>query len=179
MKQRFFLFALFAILTGAFLSCDSTATYAELLSDEKSSIQSFMVLRGYTVTNTIPTTVPWPDSVFYKTESGMYIHVIDSGTTVVKDLPDYRSILVRYVEYDMNDTLSNQNMYSAGGPIELFYNKVSTSTEVIDCKAWHEALDYVGDYGHVYIIAPAEIGWSAYSTAVTAHFYDLRYTFAK
>ncbi|HEY5500233.1 MAG TPA: DUF4827 family protein [Bacteroidales bacterium] len=179
MKQRFLLFALFAMLTGSFLSCSSSATYAELLSDEKSSIKSFMQIRGYTLTDKIPTTVPWPDSVFYKTESGMYIHVIDTGTTVVKDLPDYKAILVRFVEYDMNDTLTNENMYSAGGPSEILYNKVSTASNAIDCKAWHEALDYVGDYGHVYIIAPAEIGMSAYSTAVTAHFYDLRYTFAK
>jgi len=179
MKQRFFLFALLAILTGAFLSCSSSATYADLLSNEKSSIQSFMQLRGYTVTDKIPTVVPWPDSVFYKTESGMYIHVIDTGTTVVKDLPDYKSILVRYVEYNMNDTLSHQNMYSAGGPSEILYNKINSSSTYEDCKAWNEALDYVGDYGHIYIIAPAEIGWSAYSTAVTAHFYELRYTFAK
>jgi len=179
MKQGFFLFALFAILTVSFLSCSSSATYAELLSNEKSSIQTFMQIRGYTVTENIPTQVPWPDSVFYKTESGMYIHVIDTGTTVAKTLPDYKSILVRYVEYDMNDSLGFVNMYSPSDPIEILYNKVSTSSNAIDCKAWHEALDYVGDYGHVYIIAPAEIGWKAYSNAVTAHFYELRYTFAK
>jgi len=179
MKQRFCLFALLAMLTGAFLSCDSTATYAELLSDEKSSIKSFMQLRGYTVTNTIPTTVPWPDSVFYKTESGMYIHVIDTGTTVIDTIPDYRPIIVRYVEYDMNDSLGYNNMYSAGETCEILYNKVSSSATYEDCVAWHEALDFVGDYGHVYIIAPAEIGWSAYSDAVTAHFYELRYTFEK
>jgi hypothetical protein len=178
MKQRFCFFAFIVILAGSFWSCSSSETYAELLSDEKASIKTFMAKRGYTITKTIPTVVPWPDTVFYKTESGLYIHVLDTGT-VVDSIPDNRPIAVRYVEYDMDDSLTYTNMYSSTSPSIIYYNNVSSSATYEDCLAWHEALDYVGDYGHVYIIAPASIGWSAYSDAVTAHFYDLRYRFCE
>jgi len=179
MKQRFCLFALLAVLSGAFISCKDTATYAELLNDQNSSITSFMKARGYTLTDKIPTTVPWPDSVFYKTESGLYIHVIDTGTTVIDTIPTNTTITVRYTEYDMNDSIGYNNMYSASTPAEILYNNINSKATYEDCVAWHEPLKYVGDYGHVYIIAPATIGWSAYSDAVTAHFYELRYTFWK
>lgn len=179
MKQRFCLFALLAVLSGAFFSCNDTATYAELLNDQNSSIASFMKTRGYTLTDKIPTTVPWPDSVFYKTKSGLYIHVIDTGTTVIDTIPVNTAITIRYIEYDMNDSVGFNNMYSASAPAEIYYNNINSKATSEDCVAWHEPLTYVGDYGHVYIIAPATIGWSAYSNDVTAHFYELRYTFWK
>lgn len=179
MKKRFCLFALLAVLAGSFISCDDTKTYAELLDAQKTSISSFMAGRGYTVTDKIPTTLPWPEGVFYKTKSGLYVHVLDSVSTVIDSIPTNTVITVRYIEYNMNDSVNFNNMYSASSPAEIRYNDVNTQTSYEDCLAWHEALDYVGDYGHVLIIAPAQLGWSAYSDAVTAHFYELRYTFWK
>lgn len=179
MKQRFCIFALMAILAGSFFSCDDTKTYAEQLDEENASIKAFMKRHGFRVVKEIPTTVPWPDSVYYKTESGMYIHVQDTGTYVVDTIPDNTVISVRYLEYDMSDTLTSANMYGSSDPAELLYNNVSSSAKVEDCVAWHEALDYVGDNGHVFAIIPAEIGWSYYSDAMSAHFYELRYSFWK
>lgn len=176
MKQQFCILALFAMLAGTFYSCDDTKTYAEELADENASIKSFMNLRHYTVTNEIPTTVPWPDNVFYKTESGMYIHVLSTGTGVVDTIPYNRPICVRFQEYYMNDSTGYSNMNGSDSPYEILYNNVNSSATYGDCLAWHEALDYVGyDGGHAYIIAPSKVGWSAYSSEVTAAFYDLRY----
>jgi len=157
MKQRFCILALFTILlAGAFTSCDDTKTYAEQLADENKSIKSFMTLRGYTVTDKIPTTVPWPDGVFYKTESGLYIHVIDTGTCVIDTIPTNTVISIRYDEYYMTDSTGYTNMESTSSPCEILYNNVNSSASYEDCKAWHEGLDYVGDKGHVMMIVPSQ-----------------------
>ena len=179
MKQQFCILALFAILTGTFYSCDDTKTYAEQLAEERASINTFMKTRGYTVTSVIPTAVPWPDKVFYKTKSGMYVHVIDTGTYFVDTIPDNTPINVRYTEFSMDDDTTYSNMTSPEQPFVILYNNISSSTNFGDCLAWHEALDYVGERGHVLIIVPADIGFSYYTTssALTARFYELRYKF--
>lgn len=180
MKQRFCVMALVAMLSGSvFYACSDSKTYAEKLADQNESIASFMKRHGYMVTHEVPTVVPWPDGVFYQTESGLYVHVLDTGTRVIDTIPDNTLITIRYEETYMNDTSLYCNMYSSDSPCEILYNNVNSSASYQDCKAWHEALDYVGDKGHVYLIVPASIGWSAYSDDVTAAFYDLRYAFWK
>ena len=89
MSNRIVFFLLFFIVavSAAFTSCDDTPTYAELLSDEKDSIKSFMDKNGYTVTTKYPDSIPFPDKVFYQTESGLYVHVIDTGLRVVDSIP--------------------------------------------------------------------------------------------
>ncbi|MCK9310647.1 MAG: DUF4827 domain-containing protein [Bacteroidales bacterium] len=179
MKQRFYIFALFAILSGTLYSCSDTETYAEQLAAEKASISAFMKSRGYTVTSTIPKDVPWSDGIFYKTESGLYIHVIDTGTYFIDTIPKNRPICVRYLEINMDEDTTYSNMYSSIPPMDINYNNVCSSTTYGDCLAWHEALDYVGNNGHVFIIAPANIGMSYYTntSALTACFYELRFKF--
>ncbi|MCE5175053.1 MAG: DUF4827 family protein [Bacteroidales bacterium] len=180
MKQRFCIFALFAILAGAFYSCSDSETYAEQLAAEKASISAFMKSRGYTVTSTIPKKVPWPDSVFYKTESGLYIHVIDTGTYFIDTIPKNRPICVRYFEINMDGDTTYGNMNSAAFPEVINYNNVCSATTYGDCLAWHEALTYVGNNGHVLIIAPADLGMSYYSStssSLAAYFYELRFKF--
>jgi len=183
MKQYhiFILFFVF-LFSAAFSSCDDTPTYAELLNNEKDSISDFMDDMGYTSTTVYPDTVPFPDGLFFKTESGLYIHVIDTGKQVIDTIPNNTVILVRFLETDMEGDTTYSNMFGTSDPYELLYNNVQTSTTYGDCEAWHEALDYVGDGGHVNLIVPSKIGMSMYassSTALTACFYDIRYTFWK
>ncbi|MEA4839542.1 MAG: DUF4827 family protein [Bacteroidales bacterium] len=179
MKQRFYIFALFAILAGALYSCSDSETYAEQLAAEKASISAFIKSRGYRVTSTVPPVVPWPDSVFYKTKSGLYIHVIDTGTYFIDTIPKNRPICVRFLETNMDGDTTYSNMYSSIPPEGINYNNVCSATTYGDCLAWHEALTYVGNNGHVLIIAPANLGMSHYSSSSTlaAYFYELRFKF--
>jgi len=181
MKQRFYIFALFVILASALYSCSDTETYAEQLATEKANISAFIKSRGYTVTSTIPKVVPWPDSVFYKTESGLYIHIVDTGTYVIDTIPKNTPICVRYLEVDMDGDTTFSNMYSSAFPKVINYDNICSKTAYGDCLAWHEALDYVGDNGHVLMIAPADLGMSYYlkNSALTACFYELRFKFWK
>lgn len=183
MKQRFILFALFAVVAASVLSsCSSSATYAEELKSEKASIQDFIKDKGYTITSVKPKTVPYPDGVFFEDSTGLYVHVIDTGSCIIDSIPTNTPIEVRYLETDMDGDTTYTNMYSSTTPIEIFYNNVtSTSSYWGDCQAWHAALRYVGDRGHVELIVPASLGMSYYTTssALVACYYELRYTFWK
>ncbi|HKL92893.1 MAG: DUF4827 family protein [Bacteroidales bacterium] len=161
-------------------ACDDTKTYAEQLADEKESIQVFMENRGYTVSRDEPETVPYPEGVFYLTESGLYIHVLDTGALVETPLETNREFTVRFYEVSMDGDTIYQDMAGSSQPYKLYYNTVQSARSHGDCLAWHEPLSYVGDGGHVYIIAPTKLGMSMYtssSTVLTPRFYELRYTF--
>jgi len=181
--KRFPLFLFLVVLLGGyFMACDDTETYAEQLADEKADIKAFINDRGYSVTSTYPDTIPFPEGVFYLTESGLYIHVLDTGEQIISSIPENTVITVRFLEVDMDGDTIYQDMYGTGDPFELLYGNVQTATTYGDCEAWHEPLDYVGDGGHVYIITPTELGMSMYSSStseLTPCFYELRYTFWK
>jgi hypothetical protein len=182
MRTRFFLLSAVILLGWALAACDDTKTYAEQLAEEKVSIQQFIKNRGYIIAKTYPDTIPFPENVFYKTESGLYIHVLDTGKQVNSSLPDNKVVLVRFLEENMDGDTTYMNLYGTGDPYEIYYNNVQTSVSYGDCQGWHEPLEYVGDGGHVYVIVPSKLGMSMYSSSsssLTACFYELRYTFCK
>lgn len=181
--KRFYIPLLFVVsLLVTFASCDDTPTYAEMLQDEKVSIQAFMKDNGFTVTSEYPDTIPFPDGVYFLTESGLYIHVLDTGSQIIDTIPKNSVITVRFIETNMDGDTTYSNMYGTSDPYELLYNNVQTTATYGDCKAWHEPLTYVGDGGHVNLIVPSKIGMSTYSNAndkLTSCFYDIWYSFWK
>jgi len=181
MRKILSIVALLAVLAISISSCDSDLTYANQLDAEKTAIKDFIKNNNFKVVETIPTVVPWPDGVYYLTESGLYVHVLDTGVLVNKALKTNTVVSVRFTETDMDGAESYTNMKGTGNPVELLYNNVSSSVTFGDCLAWHEGLQYVGDGGRIQMIVPASIGWSMYTstTALTAMFYELSYTFWK
>jgi hypothetical protein len=179
-KIRIFL-ALLPFMSLIINSCDSGLTYAEQLDEQKKAIQGYIRDSGIQVVKTIPTEVPWPDKVYYLTETGLYIHVIDTGLVVKTSIPENTQIMVRYRETYLDGEENYNNMNSSVDPVTLYYGNVSTKSSDEDCDAWHEALDYVGDKGHVTMIVPAAIGWAIYTTtsSLTPMFYEVHYTFYK
>jgi len=170
----------FLMVATGLVSCDDTETYAEQLAQEKEDIKSFMKERGYTTTSTYPDTIPFPEGVFYRTSSGLYIHVLDTGTSIRSYIPENTVYLVRFLETDMSGDTIYQNINDASGdPYTIYYDNVQTSVSYGDCEAWHEPLEYIGNEGHVYLIVPTELGMPVYSsttTSLTPCFYELRYT---
>ena len=181
MKRILSVFVLVSLLAAVVSSCDNSATYAAQLEDEMQSIKQYIADSSITVVNEVPTVVPWPDGVYYKTESGLYVHVLDTGVVVNKNLATNTPVYVRYNEFDMKGKPHYSNMESSSDPVELFYNNVSATASAGDCLAWHEGLKYVGDGGHIEMIVPASIGWPMYTStsSLTAMYYELRYTFWK
>lgn len=182
MRKIFSVAALFAVVLAiSFSSCSNSLTYANQLADEKTAIKDYITKNNFKVVDTIPSVVPWPEDVYLKTASGLYVHVLDTGAFVNKSIETNTVISVRFVETDMNGVQGYKNMYGTGDPVELLYNNVSSSATYGDCLAWHEGLHYVGDGGRIQMIVPASLGWSMYtsSTALTAMCYELSYTFWK
>lgn len=169
------------MLVASFVSCDNSMTYAEQLDDEKQSIKDYFKDSGIVVVDTIPSIVPWPDKVYYKTESGFYVHVIDTGEYVNTNILENTVFTVRYKELYLDGDEGNSNMESSGDPVELIYGKVGSTSSYADCTAFHEGLDYVGNDGHLEMIVPASVGWSIYtgSSSLTAMYYEVRYKFWK
>lgn len=181
MRKILSIVALLAVLAIAISSCDSDLTYANQLEAEKTAIKDFIKNNDFKVVKTIPSVVPWPDGVYYLTESGLYVHVIDTGFLVNKALKTNTVISVRFDETNMDGEDSYTNMNGTGDPIELLYNNVNSKADFGDCLAWHEGLDFVGDGGRIQMIVPASLGWTRYTstTSLTAKFYELSYTFWK
>lgn len=182
MKQviQWFFGLLALLMTVGFAACEDQDTYAEQLAKEKADIKAFMDKRGYSVTSTYPDTVPFPEGVFYQTESGLYVHVVDTGIRKDKAIPQNTLVLVRFLEVNMQGDTVYQNMFGTGDPFELFYGNVQTTVTYGDCQAWHDPLTYVADGGHVYIITPTKLGMPMYTSttvSLTPCFYELRYQF--
>lgn len=187
-KLSSFLSVLLLACSVVFIACDEQKTYAEQLEEMQDNIKSFMSIHDYKITETIPESVPWIDAdstrLFYETESGLYIHLIDTGLQA-GGVKKGTVLSVRYSEMSVNgDSVTYSNMRGSYEPVEICYGTVNTGSSSSyywgDCQAWHEPLEYVGDYGHVMIIAPADIGMPIYnnsSTELLAHYYELKYTF--
>lgn len=163
-----------------FYSCDDTETYIEQKKKENSQIKMFIEDNGITVIDTVPKSCPWPDGLYYKTEDGIYVHVLDTGKAVSKSITYNTVINIRYVEKNMDGDTTYHNMMSSDPPYEIYYGNKQTTKQFGDCKAWHEGLDYVGDGGHIEMIVPSDMGMSAYfSSTLIPAYYELRYKFWK
>ena len=181
MRKIFPFVALLALLAIAMSSCNSNLTYANQLDAEKQSIKKFIADSSFKVVDTISSVVPWPTGDYYLTKSGLYVHVLDTGVLVNKVIQTNTVVNVRFIETTMAGERGYTNMNGTADPVELLYNNVSSSATYGDCKAWHEGLTYVGDGGRIQMIVPASLGWSMYTstTALSAMFYELSYTFWK
>ena len=189
MKYRIFP-CFFLAVSVLLISCNKDViTYAEQLEAEQESIHQFMDDNDFLKIDSVPSQIPWEDQegrkLFYLSESGLYLHVVDTGLQAGKTQKN-TLVCIRYIERSMEGDTSYTNMHYATDPIEIYFNTVSTGTTSStyfwgDCKAWHEPLNYVGDLGHVMIIAPASIGMPYYSAGnnMMARYYELRYTFWK
>lgn len=171
-------------------SCSKYKTYAQQLEEMEESIDAFMLAHDYVMTSALPTSVPWTDDkgrrLFYKTTSGLYLHVVDTGYSAGHTRKG-QVVYVRYTEMSVKgDSVTYSNMKGVSEPVQISYGTVNTGLSSSyywgDCQAWHEPLQYVGDYGHVMIIAPTDLGMPVYNQSqseLLAHYYELRYTFWK
>lgn len=170
------------------MACNKQKTYAEQLDEMQRDITSFMANHRFVATDKLPQGCPWVDSegheLFYQTESGLYIHVADTGRQA-GGVKKGQEIAVRYTEMSVRgDTVTYSNMKGSHDPQIINYGTVYTGSGSTyfwgDCQAWHEALDYVGDYGRVKLIVPTDLGMPIYNQSqvqLLAHYYELSFTF--
>ncbi len=186
--NRTLTYLLAALFIPALISCSDYLTYAEQLEEMEENIKTFMANHNYILTDSIPTAVPWIDSkgnpLFYKTESGLYLNVVDTGLS--SSTKDRQVVEVRYKEMSVEDDSTTYSNFGPYAPAEIcngvVYTAYSSSYFWGDCSGWHEPLDYVGDGGAVRIIVPSDLGMPVYansSTHLYAYYYYLEYTYWK
>lgn len=187
---KFIFLTMICLLLLAFGSCQDYKTYAQQLEEMEEYIEDFMKQHDYVITETQPDSIPWLDEkgrrMFYETETGVYMHVIDTGKSA-GNVKKGQVVMVRYTEMSVKgDSVTYSNLNGSFDPVEICYGTVNTGGNYSyywgDCPAWHEALTYVGDYGHVMLIAPTDQGMPIYNNSqveLLSHFYELKFTFWK
>lgn len=155
-------------------ACTDQSTYADELKAEKALIADFISRNGITVVETKPTTVPYPDKVYYKTSSGLYIH-IKSVDTSVDTVATNDLVIFRYMQYTLGtnpDTISYMNTVDSPFPVTFYFNDL---TQDQACTGWHEAISLmVYDNAEANIIVPSKLGFSTDEKIVVPYGYDIR-----
>ncbi|MDR1719940.1 MAG: DUF4827 domain-containing protein [Dysgonamonadaceae bacterium] len=154
-KTTVFLISFFAIMLAG-ISCNDQKTAQEMLDDEKKATSRFISSNGFVILSAYPEDGVFGEKEFYKTDDGLYIHVIDSGDgTRARYLKD--AILVRYegMCYFKDDTTKYNS--SSLGPYEFIYGN-SLSYGSYGCEGWAIPLQYVGRNAVVSLIVPSALG---------------------
>lgn len=180
MKRYSYLFSLVIIFIITMASCNDSKTYAELLKEEKVTIANYLKRNKIKVVSDFPTGNSWPDSIYVKTSSGLYFHLINGGddSAGADTLKTNDLVAVRYLQYTLTektDTLFSWNTIDSPYPTTFNFQNYSQA-----CKAWHEALSYMKkNEAEAQIIVTSKLGFETYMKDVTPMGYKLKIQFQK
>lgn len=171
-------------------SCSkSQRTYTEMLKDERKAIKKLMDSLDIRVIDDYPKDSKFAENEFFKTSSGLYINVVDTGngnravlgSTVIhaRFEIEYMDILSKTVyKYDGHDnhffplTFTYGTQMSRG---ESFWANMGLLGEGLT-----EGLSYVGENGVVNLIVPFKLGGQGQQRGGDPVYYkNLRYRFDK
>ncbi len=174
--MRYFLVLLFSVLLTGFAlsSCDDNVTFADELAAEQDLINGFIERNNLTVVDEMPTAFPWPEKVFYKSNSGLYFRLTSEGDVASGDTIESGDMVVaRFLQYTLNekaDTLSNLSTLDFPYPTTFNYLDYSQV-----CVGWHEAVGYMKRHNsEATIIVFSRIGFSQFNRPATPIGYDLK-----
>jgi len=157
-----------------FSSCIDEVTYSDQLKTEKDLIAAFISRNNITVVTEKPTQVPYPENVYYKTQSGLYINIVDAGETTGDSLEIYDELVFRYLKYTLTenaDTASYLNTLESREPVSFYFYDF---TQTQSCKGWHEAASYMKYNNAVArIIVYSKLGFSSDLSAVIPYGYEI------
>jgi hypothetical protein len=170
--------AIFCIL----LSCNSEKSMQELLQEEKKAIERFIDRNDLVILKEYPKDGVFKEKEYYRTNEGLFFHVVDSGNGLrVKYLDD---VTVRFEYLDDVKTAARGDTTAIVRP-SLYYPFVfqygvsqtySISGSPV-CSGWIIPLLYVGKGAVVDLIIPSSLGSSGDYNNITPVFYkNLRYT---
>lgn len=176
MKLLFRLSLILLVFSFIVSSCNNEETYADQLKAEKELIADFISRNNITVVETEPTTVPYPENVYFKTSTGLYIHISNAGDKVDSLKVEVNDkIVMRYIKYTLNttpDTSSYLNTVDNTFPTTFnFYDLSQTNI----CSGWHEAVSYMKyNDAEAKVIVYSKLGTSDDQSAVIPYGYDIR-----
>ena len=160
-------------------SCNNDqVTYAEQLKAEKELIADYISRNNIEVVTTMPTVYPWPDNVYYKSSTGMYIRITALGDSAAGEIASGDFIIARYIQYTLDttpDSISNWNTIDYPYPTTFTYLNTAQV-----CAAWHEAVGYMKYMdAEAKLIVPSKLNFSSYADDVIPLGFDLKIKFQK
>lgn len=184
MKRISYLFFLVFLASLFASSCSSTRTYSQLLDDEKSLIDGFIIRNNIIVVSGTPTkNTVWINKdgkdIYILTPTGLYFHMINPGDLSINDTLELKNTVVpRFKQYTLgipSDTISNWSTIDFPFPSDFVYGNPSQS-----CKGFQEAASYMKrNDSEAKIIVPSKLGFNTEMMSVTPLGYDLKIKFQK
>jgi hypothetical protein len=175
----------FTMLVVANIACDKQKSIQEYLREEKKAIERYIDRQGIVVITTYPKG-QFKANEYFKTNEGLYIHVVDSGNgRRVKPMVDRVQVRFDHMYYvktfvtGKTDSLTLPFYYF---PQEFVYGQSGSygknSTD-LSCDGWALPLAYVGEGAIVNLIIPSALGTSydnSYPNFNTVFYRNLTYT---
>ena len=165
-------------------SCDDDKTYAELLRDERRSVNSF--LSGYRIVNEVPA-----DTIFETGEDAPYYRIDPEGNVymqviVADDLsnrPEYnQAIYFRFMRLDLNSLYTDNEENWAGNsenmladPSYFLYDNYTLSSSSGWGYGLQLPLKFVGVNSRVNLVIKSQYGFTDEISYVTPYCYQVTY----
>ncbi len=180
MKRLSNLFYFLILLSVISSSCTNTKTYSQLLDDEQLLLSAYIKNNNINVLTSFPANNKWKQNDYVKTETGMYFHLVDSGSPTDTTTLQFKNIVYpRFKQYSLSvlsDTIiSNWTSIDYAYPASFIYGDYTQS-----CKAFHDAASYLKHNEAVAkIIVPSTIGFKTDMMSVTPYGYTIKIKFQK
>lgn len=152
------------------LSCSKTKSYTDMLKAEEKAIDRLIAQEGIEVLKDFPVDTIFKENQFVKLENGVYMNIIDRGTSQ-RAVLNKTNILIRFTaRHIISDSLTyiaknNYYIYSNYGPHsngttpwEFRYGAYAEANVWFIGEGIQTPLEYVGDNAKVKLIVPFKRG---------------------
>jgi hypothetical protein len=183
--RKIFFFTLFIVLWFVvFSSCDNTKTAQEYLREEKKAIERYIDRNGIAVVTDYLSafetgTTGFTSNKYFRTNEGLYIHVIDSGNGK-RAKPLLNEVMVRFNYYFEIKTYVGGDTTKYSLPYTQFPIEFKYGTGIYNsyaCTGLAIPLSYMGENAIIDLIVPSSLGTQSDNTSYRPIFYkNLRYT---
>ena len=171
-------------LVAMLCSCDDNKSYAELLTDENHSVNTF--LANQRVVNEIPEDSVFkvgPDAPYYRIdpEGNIYMQVLSKGDGG-KVQPD-QQVYFRYTRYDLNEYAKNDSLPQGSGnssdmeyePTWFRYQNYTLTTSSQYGAGIQMPLNFLEFNAEVNLVVKSQYGFTSEISYVVPFLYNIRY----
>jgi hypothetical protein len=163
-------------------SCDQSKTMQEYLREEKKAIDRFISDNGFVVLKNYPADGVFKENEYFRTQDGLYIHVVDSGNG--NRVKSREEVTVRFEFMSKIKPPKDTIMWNDTGnktdpdyPYSFIYDVYQSYSGARVCYAWVYPLSYVGEHAVVDLIVPSSLGFKTASNSFEPYFFKkLKYT---
>jgi hypothetical protein len=162
-KTLIFVLASIALLACLSTACDSQKTLQERLQEEKRAIDRYIKRNNLVILGEYPKSGVFGEKEYFKTNDGLYIHVVDSGNGQrATSLTDVVTVRFEY-RHDIAVSDTSVTYWSETALIQPYFftfglAQTYTVSGSLVCEGWVHPLFYVGKTAVVDLIIPSALG---------------------